>query len=428
MFDTPPTDVVARPDREIGVVSRARIPTRHTCTSMIGLGPIPASQIINVHNLVDEANRSQVPRDGDHLTHNEDAVRSRAVKTAQRDLDRAVTKVIEPMIKAVKPLHAEINILDKQHGLFANSLMRGPNGEALTPDENRSAHDKLAEKITQDFNDNSKKHYAHAPSKLKEIGLLLLDYPVFLYAMLSLLNVNVRLIGVETGVTVKAAIAAVFALLGTGMLAVVARSTGRRHRDFKGDSGTIETDPRNRRRTRLELGAFGVVVICAAAVMASRVIIDGLEAEVMPALMYTLAALFGLLVAFATYINYNAEYDNGSRDTDRLQHHSVQQRQRAAVLEDIEGARAVRIEEAGIRIAKLHRAIVKARTDAEHQVSRSRQDRALKLARSYHGLTGSATNLPAPGLDFTRLELAAEQATQLADHQRMLAAGSIEQE
>ncbi|TNM37680.1 hypothetical protein FHP29_18015 [Nocardioides albidus] len=396
------------------------IPRRHTITSCLGLGPIPFNQVIAVHNLADEAVRFPLPRDGAFLTYNEAAVRAKPEKAAQAQLNRQVTKEIEPEIKAIRPLMAEINVLSTQIEQVRTSPMRGAVGEKLTPEEAQTLHDALRAEISSDQRNGSKKHTLKTRNKLKEIGLLLIDFPVFLYALLSLFNVNYRLIGSDTGTTIKASIAGIFAILGTLMLALVARGMGRRHRAFKGDSSTIETDSKNRRRIRLEIAALVAVVTAAVVVMASRVIVDGLAAEVMPVLVYALAALFGFLLGFGAYLNYTAEYDNGSDQTDRVQHLSVQLRSREATIEGLNNARKLRIEETGIRIAKLNRLIEQTRTSAEHLVTGSRQDKAISLARSYHGLTGSKARLPAPDLDYRRLDLAVAQARDLTDHQEYL--------
>ncbi|RHW22777.1 hypothetical protein D0Z08_31195 [Nocardioides immobilis] len=408
--------------QEIGFDSSAtKIPRRHTITSCIGLGPMPLNQVIAVHNLADEAVRFPLPRDGRCLTYNEAAVRAKPQQAAQQQLDRKVTKIIEPEIEAIRPLMAEINVLTAHLDQVRSSPMRGAVGEKLTPEEAEAHHDQTRSEIHNALQHGSKKHLIKGRSKAKEIALLLIDFPVFLYALMSLLNVNYRLIGSETGTTIKATVAGIFALLGTLMLAVVARGMGRQHRAFKGDSSTIETDPKNRRRIRLELIAVAAVVIAAVFVMASRVITDGLEADVMPLLVYALAALFGLLIGFSAYLNYASEYDNGSEQTDRVQHLSVQLRGREATLEGMANARKLRVEETGIRIAKLNRLIEQTRTGAEHRVTGSKQDKAIKLARSYHGLTGSKAGLPSPALDYRRLDLAAAQARELTDDQAYLA-------
>jgi len=397
-----------------------KIPRRHTVTSCLGLGPIPLNQVIAVHNLTDEAIRAPLPRDGESLTYNEAAVRAKPEKAAQKQLDRQVTKIIEPAIKEIRPLMAEINILTDQIEQIRTSPMRGAAGEQLSPQEAQLLHDTTRDDINDAMLTGSKKHTTKAPSKAKDIATLLIDFPVFLYALMSLFNVNYRLIGYDSGTTIKAVIAFVFAVLGTVLLAVVARTMGRRHRAFKGHSSTIETDPKNRLRIRLELIALTAVIGAAVVVMSARVIIDGLDADVMPLLVYSLAALFGFLIGFSAYLNYNSEFDNGSVETDRVQHLSVQLRGRAATLEGLSNARKMRIEETGIRIAKLHRLIAQARTDADHIVTGSRQDKAIKLARSYHGLVGSKATLPAPALDHRRLDLAAAQTRELTDHQEYL--------
>ena len=172
-----------------------------------------------------------------------------------------------------------------------------------------------------------------------------------------------------------------------------------------------------RRRILVEQIAAMTITIAAALVMVVRIVMDGAEADAPLALTIFLAVLFGVLIAVTGYINYMAEYEDGSEHTDRVQHLSAVIGNATATLESLRHQRALLMEEAGIKLADLARTIENAEEHARRTVTTSSTDKAIAVARSYYG---SRIPVPAPTFPSSTLTLIKEQAGQLADHHALL--------
>ena len=85
---------------------------------------------------VAQANRDN-DRHSEALSEQENATRAAALKRAQK-LDKAVTGTIEPLIKKITALHAEINIIDRMIITYQDRPLVGPAGEHLTATEARN--------------------------------------------------------------------------------------------------------------------------------------------------------------------------------------------------------------------------------------------------------------------------------------------------
>lgn len=402
--------------------SGAKVPAGDTLTSMIGLGPIPFTKVIATRAMVEEANRD-TDRHSEALSEQENATRAAALKKAQKKLDKAVTGTIEPLIKKIKALHAEINIIDRMIITYQDRPLVGPAGEHLTATEAKHRQNQLREQVTHDTENGSTKHQQSAPTRrrAKEIGLLLIDFPVFLYAMISLLNVNLPKVAQgNLADIVPMVIAATFAILGTVLLAVIYRAMGRRHRAYKTDDRTIAAGGAGR-TVQIEIASLIAVAAAAAAVMASRVALEGIEAEASTPMVASIASLFALLLMFSCYINYRSEFDNGSTTTDQLNILSNQTRQREHHHADLVNARQAKVEQAGVNTATMLREIAKAKATAHRSVTDSAHDKSIRIARSYHGHRAGAP-LPEPQLNTDPLVLATRQARELAEHQAYLEA------
>lgn len=407
-----------------------RVPVWHTVTSLVGLGPIPFTKVFTVLALVAEANRHHTdpsqhdpsaPVAHDELTDGEAAARARVVRRAQRRLDKTAAGPVEKRTTTLKALHAEINILDRVTAATTDQPIMGPRGERYTYADALQAHNEAREQITAETLAGSTAHQI-TPHRAwwKEHGLLMIDLPVFIFAMFGLLNVNYRLMDSDFATWVKTGIAVIFAVLGTVILAVVMRTMGRRHRAHKHHDGTVTATTAEATWTvRAELAALVAVVAAAAGVMASRVTLEGIQAEANGYLIGTLAALFAALIAYAAYINYRATYDDGSLLTDRVAFLSAQLRQRDHTLQGLAVQRQLKVEQAGVTTAKLHRLITDTLTRAQRTVTDSVTDKAIHIARNYHHGRGHA--LPGPVFNQAALDKATVQATQLADHHHYLA-------
>ena len=393
----------------------ARIPWGDRITSVLGMGPVPATKVVKANSIVNENNRLLTVPDRTKLTLAEQATRAPVIRRALKGLERAYKGPIEKQILVLKRLHARINLLCDLITTTEKTPLIGPNGEQLSPNEAQDAHDTLRDKVTRAINDGSKEHMIHRErSKAKEIGILLLDFPVFLLAMLGLLNVNLRLLFIGDGPTIVMFVtAAIFALLGTLLFAVLMRTMGRRHRRFKGTDSSISAGGVVRRRILIEQIVTGTITAFAAFVMGTRIYSEGVDASAPLLLVLVLSVLFAILVGVGGYINYMSEYENGSESTDAIQHLSAGLSHRTGMLNGLNGELTVLIEDGGIKLAVLSRTITQEQEHAQNTVTNSSADKTIIIARSY---CGSTTVLPDPVLTSPTLTLIEKQAKQLAEH------------
>ncbi|KJF19400.1 hypothetical protein [Rhodococcus sp. AD45] len=397
----------------------AKIPTTDKLISMIGLGPIPPTKVFAADAIVKENNRlDQSPADGE-LTLTEQAVRAGVLRRAGEALEKDLRGGIEQKVTSLKKLYARINLLTVSIGQAGNTPLVGPDGEQLTQEEAQDAHDTLRDQIGEETAAGSKKHLIRRrSSRAKEIGSALLDFPVFLLAMIGLLNVNLRLlVTFDVPTIIMFGTAVVFALLGTFLFAFLMRTMGHRHRRFKNADSAVEAPPSVRHRILAEQIATITITVAAALVMVMRIYLDGTEAGAPAALTVVLAALFGVLIGVTGYINYMSEYENGSEQTDRVQHLSAQLAYITSTMHTLRQQRAVLIEEAGIQLADLARMLDQALAHATSTVTGSSTDKAIAVARSYYG---SRISLPDPTFPDTTMDLIKKQMCELAGHHDFL--------
>lgn len=404
------------------LVGPARIPVRDKVTSLFGLGPMAPLQIVKADALVAEANRSS-DRTGGNLTHAEQVILAAPMKRARDALDAQVRGPVEKKIDSIKDLFARINLIDQHLDHAGNVRLVGPNGEQLTPEEAQDAHDTLRDRVVRETNEGSKKHHLRREgrrTRLKEILLIAIDLPIFVYAMCSLLNVNLRLVAGGDGPTlINFSVAVIFGLLGTVLYAKLMRTTGRRHRRFKGADSSITTDTAiSRLRLRSEQAVALCILVAVAFVMGARVYTEGIEAGADTALVLPLAFMLALLVAFSGYVNYQGEYENGSDETDRVGHLSGQLSGYTSYVQGLHKQRAVLFEAAGKACAMLARVIVKTKEQATNTVVTSTPYKTVAIARSYAGVT---EDIVIPKFRSEALEKAEQQAAELAGHHQNLA-------
>lgn len=400
-----------------GSTAPAKVPTKDVITSLLGLGPIPWTQVINTVTMVNEANR--IPAATEGLTPAEGVTRTRKIASAKEYIEKVCKGSAEATIKDIKNVMARINLLTDTISRVENDPLIGANGEQLSTDEAQDQHDTLRDQVNEEIAGGSVQHHIRrARTKSKELLLMLLDYPVFLLAMFSVFNVSLRLLFAGDGATIILAVtSAVFALMGTLLFGYVMRTFGRRHRVFKNAAGGMTASGSTRVRLMIEQGLAIGITAAAAAVMATRIWIEGMAAEAPVALILALAALFAVLLGVSGYINYMSEYENGSDTVDRIQHLSAQLGQRTATLDTLNTQLSLLIEEAGIKIAALNRLLATTLEHAAKSVVTSPADKAITLARSYHASTAV---VPVPDLTSTSLELTRAQAEELTAHHAAL--------
>lgn len=411
-----PADPVGSP---VAVPARARVPGWDRVTSVLGLGPIPAGKVVSTSAIVAEAARLTATSDA--VTPAERVTRAKVQRRAVRRLERTLSGPVEKKIRHLKSVFARINLLTAVIEELGRSSLVGPDGEQLTPEQAQRTHEALENVVAESVSDGSQQHLiSRSGRKAKEIAMLAIDLPVFLLAMLGLLNVSLRKVFAgDTASVILVVTAVVFAVLGTVLLAVVMRTMGRRHRRFKDRSGSVHASGSMRRTVIVEQVVLLLVLLAAATVMAVRLYVEGRAAEAPMALVFSLAAMFALLLGVSAYINYVSELQDGSDLTDRVRHLSGQILGREQNLRSLHDARALLVEEAGIVIAALQRLIDAAVEQSSQTVTMSTADRAITMARSYIGRTDP---LPAPELRSPRIARIEEQASALSEHHEVVKA------
>lgn len=397
----------------------ARMPRWQKVTSALGLGPAPFTKVIAVFTLIEEGNRSRGSTESGALSLQEENVRRSAIRSGQKIIDKAVQGPIAKRVRILKAQQAEINMNDRARVAYKALPVLGPTGERLSEKKTRKAHNKLRTKVHKALVEGSKEHLLRAQSKKKETALLLLDFPLFLWAMISALNVNVALVGHEVEPTLRMVVAVIFSAMATLLLAVITRSMGARHRVFKNSDGTITAPGSSRRIVILEVVALALTIASAVTVMGTRVYIEAAEAGVNGVLSVSLACLFGGLIAWSAYVNWLGSYLAGSTSTDDLQQYSYALRSRDHHRHNLTTERQLKVEQAGVVLAELQRIISDVRIAATKHVELSAADAAIRLARSYRS-PDHRQPLPSPGLDDTALKLAKKQAKKLAAHHKFL--------
>jgi hypothetical protein len=401
----------------------ARIPVKDKVTSVFGLGPIAPLQVVKADALVAEANRICDRGAGGELTHAEHVVLAGPLKRAKAGLERQAKGPIEKQIGLVKDLFAGINIIDHQLVRAQEVRLIGPHREQLSPDEAQSVHDALLSRAVRETDEGSKKHHIRREGRgaaLREILLIGIDLPIFVYAMCSLLNVNLRLVVAgDAPSLINFTVAFVFGLFGTVVFAKLMRTMGRRHRRFKGSDSSIDAGTEAAwLRLRGEQALTLLILIAVAFVMGARVFSEGLQAQADAALTVSLCIMLALLVAASGYINYQGEYENGSEETDGIGHLSAQLGAHASYVEGLHKQRAVLVEAAGNACALLARMIIKATERAGRTVVTSTTYRTVRIARSYARITDP---ILVPGPVSEAFAAAERQAAEFAAHHEMLA-------
>ncbi|MCJ0901715.1 hypothetical protein MTX38_32045 [Rhodococcus sp. ARC_M13] len=395
------------------------IPKGEKISSLFGLGPMPASKIPAVQALVTESNRLDTRPGVGELTLGEQAVRAKVVGRAEKGLAKDVERKVVPLIAKLRSLYGQINMLDKLIGAADIMSLHGPNGELLTPGEAQDAHDTMRDQVTRKIGEGSKEHLIDRDySKARNRRLMLLDFPVFLLAMMGLLNVNLRQVfNLDGPALVGAGTAIVFAIFGTWLFAEIMGRSGARHRRFKDADTALGAPDSTRKRMRAEQIALAAIVIFASSVMGIRIFTEGMEADTPLALVLTLSGLLAVLVGTAGYLNYMSEYENGSDQTDRVKHLASQLGNREATIQQLGKQRALLVEESGIVLATLHRTLAAAAEAAAQKVTGSSADKAIRASRSY---AGSRTAVPAPAFDSPTILEIERQANELTEHHALL--------
>lgn len=400
-------------------VQAAKIPTGEKISSLFGLGPIPAAKIPATQAMVAEAARLDATAGPGELTLAEQNTRAKTVRVAENNLAKTVKAKAVPIIARIRGVFGEINLIDDLIGAATNQSVYGPNGELLTPVEARDSHDTLRDQVTRQIGEGSKEHSTdRRANKWRDLFPLILDFPVFALAMADVLNVNFRRVFSDLDSAITGFTALALAGLATVVFAAVLRNRGARHRRFKDADTAIDASGATRERILRERIGIGLMVLLVALLMSVRIFTEGLSAEEVPLpLMLVLSITLGGLVVGSGYMNYMAEFENGSELTDRVRILSSQLASREANLQNLRKQRALLVENAGIALAELHRTLADAEESAVRKVTRSSADKAITMSRSY---CGSRIPVPAPEFNSPTITEIRKQTTELTAHHALL--------
>lgn len=385
----------------------------------IGLGLTPWTKNVAVRALVYENERLPYPPQAGTLTLMEERTRRSAIDAAEKGLEKVARGPIEGTIDVIKKLYARINQIDGECDLRAARAIIGPNHERFTRAEADAKHDELRDELDAARRDGGTGHYRDRQrNPRKDALIVLLDFPIFLFLTISLLNADVRLaLSGDASAITKLIMAVMFAVLGTMAFTWTTRHTGRRHRRFKTPDSTVDRANPVFKRVLAERIGLGALIGIAGVVMLLRIVHDGLVAHSALYVMIPLAVFFALVIAATGYIGYMSEFEDGSEKTEQLDHMTGQLTQRDGQQEAAQADRTELTEQAGIQIAVLTRTITDAHAHAVRSVTGSKEDKAIMIARSY---AGRQDRLPAPEFDVPSFDLAVEQAGQLAEHHALL--------
>lgn len=401
--------------------TKVKIPALRLLSSWFGLGPIPVTKVVATAAMIDEANRLATSREADALTDIEDTTRRGAEAKANRRVRSAVRTTIEPQIKTIKGLHAEINYRVHELETIGQRSYVGPNGETLTAEQAQELHDRHQRTIENAAGQGDVRH-RRVDERTKRMfrRILALDIPLIFYMLCRFFNVNLMTFWATSAGWIRVATALVFSVFGTLLVAFAMKTLGRRHRPYRNAQGAWSFPPGARLMLGVEISAAVLVMSALAGAMALRFVIDGRESDTVLTVM--LAALFALLTGATAYLAYMSEFADGSTATEALDVVAPQLHATRATIDALSNKLQAVTDETGRRLTALHRAIAVIESDAQAAVLSSKADKAIHYARSLHQQAGSGATLPEPRLDLRSLRLAEEQAAELDVQQRLLEA------
>lgn len=406
-----------RPARPVVVaadhVPPVRIGIWMIITSLLGFGPMPWTRVVTCLALVDEANRSKSagrrPTPNRELSIMETKVRVAGEGRADRWVDRAYERRMEPLVKGIGNDRAERNYLERVKASTTDANVVGVRGESIPPDEAREQYSTELEEITDAESAGDLRHRRVEASTKKKLYIFLgLDFVLLLYLLTRLFNINPATAVATISGGIRLAAAVVFAVLGTVLVAFGMKTLGRRHRDYRNSFGGLAVPAGARLMIGLELGAAVLVAASICCAMAWRLVLDGRDSD-SSFLTAVLAILFGAVTLVAAYLAWVSEFSDGSRRTDVVDAFAGQFHARDAAVHALTDKQALLDESIARRREDLHRADTAIRVTATAMVAHSSRAQAILFARAWHQHADG--QLPDPQLDFDRLDQALDQAS-----------------
>ncbi|WP_174186434.1 hypothetical protein [Nocardia barduliensis] len=387
-----PSVIPTPPATGAGATSPPSIPKRDIAMSWVFGKPIPRNWLPQVLALVDEQQRIGEQREPDTFSQMEALVMSKGMLAAEEARERGADQLgqLVDQAAAIKgemaTVRAELNRLDEQP-------VTGMNGDVITARDARDRMAKVSATITEEHDAGSLKH-RRVPVWLHRFATwaALLDFPVLLYFLSQVFNVDLTGIAsgdgaAWSGSVVPLVTAVVFALLGTAAVAVGLKFFGRELKGYKDTDGGVALPAGPARIVPLAFVILATTLaIGAGIVMAYRIISDSVAAGGSTTGAAILGVFFALIVFVVNVVVFATRFRDGSLQTDEVGYLAARlepiEQQRVALHRQCDGLAAQ------LPPLKLKAERVFAATLAKLGAPIKGADQLRLLARSYHQGSG----------------------------------------
>ncbi|MGW4370798.1 hypothetical protein ACWEKT_34680 [Nocardia takedensis] len=373
------------------------VPKRDRLLSRFINRPNHRSWMPEVMAMVDEQTRIGELRDQNRLSNMEALVLSKGMASAGKARDKGAEQ-LTALVEQYQRTEADIAVINAELGKLDDQPVIGMNGEITSvKNAGQRMHDVAAE-VQQERDAGSLKH-RRVPLGLHRLSTIaaLLDFPVLLYFVTQVFNVDLAGIASGDGAALGESIvplltSIVFALLGTAAVAIGLHFFGRDLKGYKDEYGHVQL-PEGKAKVipLLFIGLASLLAVGAGIVMAYRIVSDSLAAGNGITSAVILGAFFAVVVFVVNVVVFSVHFRDGSLQTDEIGHLNAQVASHAA------------------RRAELHRqldqltpelALLRAEGDRVYATTLTKMREAIKgadqlrlLARSYHQGCGAEAEL-----------------------------------
>ncbi|UGT62873.1 hypothetical protein [Nocardia asteroides] len=373
------------------------VPTRDRLLSKLTNRPNHRTWMAETMALVDEQKRIGRLRDRDLLSNMEALVLSKGMASAGQARDTGAAQITQ-LVEQYQRTEADIVVLSAELARLDDQPVTGMNGENTSAKRASLRMQDVAATVQKEHDAGSLKH-RQVPLWLHRSSTwaALLDFPVLLYFVTQVFNVDLAGIASGDGAALGESIvplltSIVFALLGTAAVAIGLKFFGRDLKGFKDEHGHIQL-PEGKARVipLLFIGLATLLAIGAGIVMAYRIVADSLAAGNGITSALILGVFFAVIVVAVNVVVFAVHFRDGSLQTDEIGHLNTQVAPHAA------------------RRAELHRRIdqltpeldlLRARAERVYAATLTKMGEAIKaadqlrlLARSYHQGCGAEAEL-----------------------------------
>ncbi|WP_157227308.1 hypothetical protein [Nocardia asiatica] len=383
-----PSVIPAPPATGAGTTSPPSIPKRDIAMSLATGKPIPRNWLAQVLALHSEQGRIGEKREPDTFSQMEALVMSKGMLAAEEAREQGAEQLARLLDHAASVkgkmvmTRAELDRLDEQS-------VTGMNGDVITARDARDRMVAVSTKVTDERDAGSLKH-RRVPVWLHRFATwaALLDFPVLLYFLAQVFNVDLTGIASGEGAAwggsvVPLITAVVFALLGTAAVAVGLKFFGRDLKGYKDTGGGITLPAGPARFLPLVFVILATTLaVGAGIVMAYRIISDSVAAGGGITGAAILGVFFALIVIVVNVVVFAARFRDGSLQTDEVGYLAAQlepiEQQRVALGRQLDGLAAQ------LPPLKLNAERIVAATLAKMGAPIKGADQVRLLARSYH--------------------------------------------